>query len=72
MFRHITRNCRGRPLVSCQVIAAAATRAGLEVRSGIEGTEHPLGVMVSDERQKAPNNRRDGFHGEWNHTLTNN
>ena len=38
MFCHITRNWRGRPLVSCQVIvaliAATTTRTGLKIRSG--------------------------------------
>ncbi|MYA88276.1 MAG: ISAzo13 family transposase [Boseongicola sp. SB0662_bin_57] len=75
MFCHITRNWRGRPLVSCQVIvaliAATTTRTGLKIRSGIDDNEHPLGVKVSDEQMKALNIRRDGFHGEWNYTLMN-
>ena len=75
MFSHITRNWRGRPLVSCQVIvepiAATTTRAGLKIRSGIDDNEYPLGVRVSDEQMKALNIRRNGSHGEWNYTLVN-
>ena len=75
MFCHITRNWRGRPLVSCQVIveliAATTTRAGLKIQSGINDNVYPLGVKVSDEQMKALNFRRDGFHGEWNYTLVN-
>ena len=75
MFCHITRNWRGRPLVSCRVIveliAAATTRAGLKIRSRIDDNEYPLGVKVSDERMKTLKIRRDGFHGDWNHTLIN-
>ena len=75
MFCHITRNWRGRPLVSCQVIvdliAATTTRAGLKIQSGIDDNEYPLGVKVSDEQMKALNIRHDGFHGEWNYTLVN-
>ena len=75
MFCHITRNWRGRPLVSCQVIvaliAATSTRTGLKIRSGIDDNEYPLGVKVSDEQMKALDIRRDGFHGEWNYTLMN-
>ncbi len=75
MFCHITRNWRGRPLVSCRVIveliAAATTRAGLKIRSRIDDNEYPLGVKVSDERMKTLKIRRDGFHGDWNYTLIN-
>ena len=75
MFCHITRNWRGRPLVSCRVIveliAATTTRAGLKIRSRIDDNEYPLGVKVSDERMKTLKIRRDGFHGDWNYTLIN-
>ncbi len=75
MVCHITRNWRGRPLVSCQVIvdliAATTTRSGLKIRSRIDDNEYPLGVKVSDKQMKALNIRRDGFHGEWNYTLIN-
>ena len=75
MFRRITRNRRGRPLVNCRVIveliAATTTRAGLKIRSEIDDGQYPLGVKVSDARMKELNIRRDGFHGEWNHTLVN-
>ena len=75
MFSHITRNSRGRPLVTCRIIveliAATMTRAGLKNRSRTDDNEYPPGVKVSDEQMKALNIRRDGFHGEWNYTIVN-
>ncbi len=75
MVCHITRNWRGRPLVSCQVvvelIVATTTRTGLTIRSRLDDNPYPLGVKVSDEQMEGLAIRRDGFHGEWNYTLIN-
>ena len=75
MFRHISRNWHGRPLVSRQVvvelIAATTTRSGLKIRSKIDDGQYPLGVKVSDEQMEELNIRHRGFHGQWNYTLIN-
>ncbi len=72
MFCHITRNWRGRPLVSYQVIVKliAATTTGLTIRSDLDENSYPLGVKVTDDQMDGLAIRRDPFHGEWNHTLT--
>ncbi len=74
MFCHITRNWRGRPLVSYQVIvklvAATTTDAGLTIRSDLNENSYPLGVKVSNDEMDGLAIRRDSFHGEWNYTLT--
>ena len=46
MFRHITRNRRGRHLISHRVIvgliAATTARSGLKIQSWIDDNEYPL------------------------------
>ena len=73
MFCHITRNRRGKPLVSHQVIvnliAATTTRAGLSIRSDIDEREHATGIKVTDDQMEGLSIRRAGFHGEWNYSL---
>ncbi len=70
MFCHITRNWRGRPLVSYQVIVKLIAATGLTIRSYLDENSYPLGVKVSDDQMDGLAIRRDLFHGEWNYTLT--
>jgi hypothetical protein len=73
MFSHITRNWRGRPLVSHEVIieliANTTTKAGLKIRAALDDGHYPTGVSVSDAEWAALNLKRANFHGEWNYTL---
>jgi transposase len=73
MFRHITENWRGRPLVSREVvvnlIGHTTTKAGLAIRSELDEGSYPTGRAVSKERMESLCIRRDKFHGEWNYTL---
>lgn len=73
MFSHITRNWRGRPLVSHEVIinliANTTTKAGLKIRAGLDTGNYPTGITVSDEELAALNLKRANFHGEWNYKL---
>jgi hypothetical protein len=73
LFRAISGNWRGRPLVShdvvVDVIGATTTRTGLRVRSELDTTNYPAGRVVSDAELEATYLRRDTFHGEWNYTL---
>ncbi len=74
MFCHITRNWRGKPLVSYQVIvkliASTTTRTGLTVRSDLDDNSYPHGVKVTDDQIKDLAIRRNPFHGEWNYSLS--
>lgn len=74
MFSHITRNWRGRPLVSHEVIvnliANTTTRAGLKIRAQLDTGNYPTGITVTDEELAALNLKRAKFHGEWNYTLS--
>jgi hypothetical protein len=73
MFSHITRNWRGRPLVSHEVIinliANTTTKAGLKIRAGLDTGNYPTGITVTDEELAALNLKRADFHGEWNYKL---
>ena len=73
MFSHITRNWRGRPLVSHEVIikliANTTTRTGLKIRAGLDTGNYPTGITVTDEELAALNLKRANFHGEWNYKL---
>ena len=73
MFSHISRNWRGRPLVShdviVQLIANTTTQAGLRIRAELDTGQYPTGISVTDAELAAFNRKRADFHGDWNYTL---
>ena len=73
MFSQITRNWRGRPLVSHEVIVAlianTTTQTGLKIRAELDTHNYPTGISVTDAEFAALNLKRANFHGEWNYTL---
>jgi transposase len=73
LFSFITKNWRGKPLVSHEVIvsliAATTTETGLKVRSKLDTARYPAGRKVSDQEIAELDLRRDDFHGEWNYTI---
>ena len=74
MFSYISKNWRGRPLVSLAVIVSligsTTTKNGLRVRCGIDTNEYEKGIKVSDEELEALNISRHEFHGEWNYWVS--
>ena len=74
LFSFITKNWRGKPLVSHEVIvnliAATTTRAGLRVQSQLDTGKYPKGIKVGKQEFAAIQLRTDTFHGEWNYTIT--
>ena len=72
LFSFISRNWRGRPLISYQVIinliAATTTSAGLDVYARLDENEYPK-IEVSDAELAAVNLTRDTSHGEWNYSI---
>jgi len=74
MFSYITVNWRGKPLTSLAVIvnliAATSTAKGLRIRCEIDKRAYPKGMEVTDEQMASINLRRDGFHGDWNYTIS--
>lgn len=73
MFCHITRNWRGRPLVSHEVIieliGATTTEKGLRIRAELDTGSYPNGIKVSDAEMEALALERADFHGEWNYLI---
>ena len=73
LFSFITKNWRGRPLLSHAVIvnliAATTTPTGLRVRARLDTRRYPSGLPVSREAVAAVQLRPDVFHGDWNYTI---
>ena len=74
MFCHITRNWRGRPLMSraivVSLIGSTRTKAGLEIEAALDTNVYPTGIKVSDEDLATVQIKPDSFHGEWNYTIS--
>ena len=72
LFSFISKNWRGQPLISHQVIisliAATTTNTGLEVHARLDENEYPK-IEVTDAELAAVNLTRDTFHGEWNYSI---
>ena len=73
LFCHITRNWRGVPLETAEIvvslIAATSTTTGLEVHAWLDEKDYPPSVKVTDAELEAVNIHRNKFHGEWNYEI---
>jgi len=73
MFSYITKNWRGRPLTSYEVIvnliATTQTETGLEIKAQLDTAHYPTGIKITDEELPALRLEKSEFHGEWNYTL---
>jgi len=73
LFSYISKNWRGKPLISYQVIVsligATKTTKGLKVACEIDKNEYKTGIEISDEKFAAINIYPNEFHGEWNYCI---
>jgi hypothetical protein len=73
LFSFISKNWRGKPLISLAVIVsligATTTDAGLTIKCVVDQNEYKKGVEVSDEVLAKVNLHKDDFHGEWNYSI---
>jgi hypothetical protein len=73
LFCFITKNWRGRPLTTYEVIvnliASTTTNTGLIVRAALDPREYETGIKVSDDELKHLRLTRAKFHGEWNYSI---
>jgi len=73
LFCHITRNWRGVPLETAEIvvnlITATRTTTGLEVHAWLDEKDYPLKIKVTDAELEAVNIHRNKFHGEWNYEI---
>jgi hypothetical protein len=73
LFAFITQNCRGKPLLThqliVQLIASTTTQAGLTVQCRLDENTYEKATKVSDTEIASLNITLADFHGEWNYTL---
>ena len=73
LFCFISKNWRGRPLTSYQVIvnliAHTTSKAGLIVRAALDTHTYETGIDVSDEELGHVKMTPAKFHGEWNYSI---
>jgi hypothetical protein len=73
LFCHITRNWRGVPLESHQVVVSlvGSTRTveGLEVHCRLDENDYPKGRKISDAEMADIKIKRNAFHGDWNYEI---
>jgi hypothetical protein len=73
LFCFITKNWRGRPLTTYEVIvnliASTTTKTGLVVRAALDPRQYETGIEVTDEELERLRIKRAEFHGEWNYSI---
>ncbi len=73
LFSYISKNWRGRPLISTEtvinLISNTSTRRGLEVKAVLDRNNYETGKEVSEDELKLLNIIRDEFHPEWNYSI---
>lgn len=73
MFSYITKNWRGKPLITretvVKLIAGTKTTKGLEIRSMLDENVYEKGIKVADEELAIVNLVKANFHGEWNYQI---
>lgn len=73
MFSQISKNWRGRPLETLEIIinliASTTTKSGLVIKCGLDKTEYKTGIKVTDEELAAVNIVPNDFCGNWNYII---
>lgn len=73
LFCHITRNWRGIPLETHEIvvnlIGSTRTTEGLEVHAWLDERAYPKGTKVSDAELDEVRIHRNKFHGDWNYEI---
>jgi len=73
LFAQITRNWRGRPLISHQavieLISATTTTTGLTVHAELDTGSYETGLTYTPRQIAALPITRHDFHGDWNYTV---
>jgi transposase len=73
LFSYISKNWRGKPLVTYEVIvsliAGTKTKNGLKVVCELDDNEYKTGIEVSEKQFATINICPNEFHGEWNYCI---
>ncbi|EGJ33423.1 Rhodopirellula transposase [Moorena producens 3L] len=72
-FCHITKNWRGRPLTSQEVvvnlISHTTTNTGLNIQAELDKNDYKTGIKVREKDFNEVQIVREFFHGEWNYAI---
>ena len=73
LFCHITRNWRGVPLETHQVVvnlvSSTRTNKGLEVHCWLDEAHYVKGRKITDAEMQSVRIKRNAFHGDWNYEI---
>ena len=73
LFSFISKNWRGKPLESLEVIvnliASTTTEKGLKVKALADKRQYEKGLKVTDEEIKSIKLKIDKFRGDWNYNI---
>ena len=73
LFSQISKNWRGRPLETLEIIVSligsTTTKNGLSVQCVVDHNEYPRGLKIDDAEMAALNLTADEWHGEWNYVI---
>ena len=73
LFCHITRNWRGIPLETLEIvvnlIGATTTEQGLEVHAWLDAKKYEKGLKVNDADLAEVCLKPNTFHGDWNYEI---
>ena len=76
LFSYISKNWRGKPLVTREVvlnlIGSTKTKTGLSVTAVLDENDYQKGIKVTDEELSEVNLVGDNFHPEWNYMIMHN
>lgn len=74
LFSQISKNWRGRPLETVEVIvsliASTKTEEGLKVQCVVDNHTYERGVKVTDAELNSLNLTPNEWHGEWNYVIS--
>jgi len=73
LFCHITRNWRGVPLETLEIVVnlvgSTRTNEGLEVHCWVDEGEYKKGRKITDRELETVRIKRNKFHGDWNYEI---
>jgi hypothetical protein len=73
LFCQITRNWRGQPLLSreiiVQLIGRTTTQAGLKVKASLDRRAYMQGIKITDWELSQVRLHPAAFHGDWNYAI---
>jgi hypothetical protein len=73
LFCQITRNWRGQPLLSreiiVQLIGRTTTQAGLKVKASLDRRTYVQGIKITDGELSQVRLHPAAFHGDWNYAI---